>query len=292
VAGGHDRVDRWSPPDLRGAVACVSGASYGVGRGVAEVLGECGATVYVTARSTRHRSSLQQSWSVDETAALVRGRGGVGIPVAVDHTVEGAVAELVSRIDREQGRLDLLVNSVWQWGPPDSYVAPSWEQPVERWDAMFGVGVRSLFVTGKHVLRLMVRRGRGLIVATQERPGDEDHFGQNVVVDAAAVAMERIIRYFARELDGTAVAALLVYLGWVRSANMGMGFDPAAAGVSDEELTALTQSPDLVGRAIAVLAADPAVIRRSGSTLYAGDVAREYGFTDVDGRIPRYEGGE
>jgi NAD(P)-dependent dehydrogenase (short-subunit alcohol dehydrogenase family) len=263
-----------------------------VGRGIAEVLGECGATVYVTARSTRERPSRQEGWSVDETAELVGARGGNGIPVAVDHTVEDEVASLFSRIDREQGRLDLLVNNVWQWGPPDGYVAPSWEQPVERWDAMFGVGVRSLFVTSKEALPLMVRQQHGLLVATQERPGDEQRFGQNIVVDVAAVAMKRMVEYLTQELDGTGVAALLVYLGWVRSVNMGMGFDPAAAGMSDEELLAVTQSPYFVGRAIAVLAADRTVTRHSGSTLYAGDIAREYSFTDIDGRIPAYEGGE
>jgi NAD(P)-dependent dehydrogenase (short-subunit alcohol dehydrogenase family) len=284
--------ERWSPPDLSAVVACVAGASFGVGRGIAEVLGECGATVYVTGRSTRERPSRPEGWSVDETAELVRARGGVGVPVALDHTTEEEVADLMARIDRDHGRLDLLVNGVWQWGPPDSYLAPSWEQPVERWDAMFGVGVRSLFVTSRNALPLMIRRQRGLVVATQERPGDDQHFGQNVVVDVAAVAMERIVRYLARELEGTGVAALLVYLGWVRSVNMGMGFDAAAAGMSQEELMTLTQSASFVGRAIAVLAADPAVIRRSGSTLYAGDVAREYGFTDVDGRIPPYKGGE
>ena len=292
MAGGLERVDRWSPPDLNAAVACVAGASYGVGRGIAEVLGECGATVYVTARSTRERPSRQEGWSVHETAELVRARGGNGIPVAVDHTVEDEVASLFSRIDREQGRLDLLVNSVWQWGPADSYLAPTWEQPVERWDAMFGVGVRSLFVTSKEALPLMVRHRRGLIVATQERPGDEQRFGQNIVVDGAAVAMKRMVEYLAEELDDTGVAALLVYLGWVRSVNMGMGFDPARAGMSHEELAAVTQSPYFVGRAIAVLAADRTVTRRSGSALYAGDIAREHSFTDIDGRIPAYGGGE
>jgi NAD(P)-dependent dehydrogenase (short-subunit alcohol dehydrogenase family) len=292
MVGGRGRVERWSPPDLSAVIACVTGASFGVGRGIAEVLGECGATVYVTSRSTRRRPSRPEGWSVEETAELVRARGGRGIPVAVDHTVEDDVAALVSRIDREQGRLDLLVDNVWQWGPPEGYVAPTWEQPVERWDAMFGVGVRSLFVAGKQALPLMVRQRRGLFVATQERPGDDRHFGQNIVVDAAAVAMERMVRYLARELEGTGVAALLVYLGWVRSVNMGMGFDPAAAGMSPEQFAAATQSPYFVGRAIAVLAADPHVTLRSGRTVYAGDVAREHSFTDVDGRVPRYEGGE
>jgi NAD(P)-dependent dehydrogenase (short-subunit alcohol dehydrogenase family) len=270
----------------------VTGASYGVGRGIAEVLGECGATVYVTARSSRERPSREEGWSVDETADLVRQRGGIGRPVVVDHTDARQVADLFSQIDREQGRLDLLVNNVWQWGPPESYLAPTWEQPTQRWDAMFGVGVRSHFIATRLALPLMLRRHRGLVVLTQERPGDDRHFGQNLIVDVAAVAMKRMVEFLARELDGTGVAALLVYLGWVRSVNMGMGFDPAQAGMSREQLAAMTQSPYLVGRAVAALTADPAVTARSGSTMYAGDVAREYNFTDIDGRIPTYEGGE
>jgi NAD(P)-dependent dehydrogenase (short-subunit alcohol dehydrogenase family) len=258
-------VERWSPPHLGSTVACVTGARYGVGRGIAEVLGECG-----------------------DTAALVTERGGRGVPVRVDHTDDGQVAALFDRIRHERGRLDLLVNNVWQWGPTDGYEAPTSEQPPARWDAMFGVGVRSHFVATRFALPLLTNQGHGLVAFTQERPGDEAHFLQNIVVDAAAAAMQRMAQYLGHELRRSGVAAVLVYLGWVRTVNMGMGFDPAAAGMTEDELVAVTQSPALVGRAIAALAADPAVARLTGRTLYAGDVAREYGFTDVDGRIPPY----
>jgi NAD(P)-dependent dehydrogenase (short-subunit alcohol dehydrogenase family) len=270
----------------------VTGASYGVGRGVAEVLGECGATVYVTGRSTRAQRSRTETWSVDGTADIVTAAGGTGIPVAVDHADDEQVHDLFAQIEKERGRLDLLVNNVWQWGPSESYLAPTWEQPSSRWDAMFGVGVRGHFVAIRLALPLMLAQNRGLIVSTQERPGDDHHFGQNMVVDTAAVAMQRMVRYLAHELRDTGLAALLVYLGWVRTVNMGMGFDSAEFGMSQDELVRLTQSPYLIGRAIAMLAADPQVVTKSGQTLYAGDVAREYGFTDIDGRVPRYEGGE
>ena len=263
----------------------MTGASYGVGRGIAEVLGTCGATVYVTGRSSRH-------WTVEETAELVSGRGGTGVPMRVDHTDDGQVAAVFARVRQEHGGLDLLVNNVWQWGPPDGYESPTRDQPLERWDAMFGVGVRSHFVATRLALPLMVERGRGLITFTQERPGDDARFLQNIVVDAAAATMQRMAQYLAEELRTSGVTAVLVYLGWVRTVNMGMGFDPGAVGMTDEELVAVTQSPALVGRAIAMLAADPDVGRLTGRTLYAGDLAREYGFTDVDGRIPRYEGGK
>ena len=257
---------------------------------MAEVLGECGATVYVTARSTRQRPSRNPAWTVEDTAELVRQAGGRGVPVAVDHIHGDQVASLFARISDEHGPLGLLVNNVWQWGPPETYLAPTREQPVERWDAMFGVALRSHFLATKHALPVMLAQRRGLIVFTQERPGDHQHFGQNLVVDVAAVATQRMVQYLAAELAESGVAALLVYLGWVRSVNMGMGFDPAAVGMSQDDVERMTQSPHLAGRAIAALAGDPDVAFLSGSTLYSGDIARRYGFTDTDGRIPRYEG--
>jgi NAD(P)-dependent dehydrogenase (short-subunit alcohol dehydrogenase family) len=285
-------VDRWSPPDLDGTVACVAGASYGVGRAVAEVLGQCRATVYVTGRSTRQRPTRSRRWTVEDTADLVNAGGGRGIPVETDHTSEDAVKSLFRRIEVEDRGLDLLVNNVWQWGPRENYTAPTWDQPLSRWDAMFRVGVRGHFLTTRCALPLMLPRPRALIISTQERPGDADHFGQNIVVDAAAVAMQRMIEYLGKELADTRVAAMLVYLGWVRTVNLGMGFDLDEAGISRAELEAMTQSPYLVGRAIAELFADDEMKTKSGKTLYVGHVPVEYGFTDVDGRIPGYDGGE
>jgi len=276
-------ADRWSPPDLPDRVACVAGASYGVGRGVSEVLGECGATVYVTGRSTRQGPTKAAHWTVEDTAELVTDRGGLGVPVAVDHTADPEVEALFAQARSDHGRLDLLVHNVWQWGRLETYTVPSWEQPVERWDAMVGVGLRSLFLAVRHALALMSPQG-GPVIATQERPGDADRFGDNIVVDAAAVATGRMIEFLGHELADTPMTALLVYLGWVRTVNRGMGFDPAEYGMTEDEFVAMTQSPHLVGRAIAMLAADPTVHDRSGQTLYAGDLALAYGFTDLDGR--------
>lgn len=277
---------RWLPPDLSGFVACVAGASYGVGRGVAQVLGECGATVYVTGRSTRAEPTKSPSWTVEDTAALVTASGGRGVPVQVDHTDEHAVDALFSMIGQEHGRLDLLVTTVWQWGPVDDYIVPSSQQPVARWDAMIGVGAKAQFLTASRAVPLMTDRG-GLIVAVQERPGAADRFGQNIVVDTAAVAMQRMVEFLANELSETTVASVLLYPGWTRTVNMGMGFDPTEFDMTEDDLEAVTQSPQLLGRAVAALAADrPGAKRRSGATLYVGEVAEAYGFTDIDGRIP------
>lgn len=311
--------DVWAPPDLAGGVAVVTGASYGAGRGVAEVLGECGATVYVTGRTTRSRSGRVSRagvplpegdpsgrWTIEETAEQVTRKGGRGIPVPLDHTKDARVAKLFERIERTHGRLDVLVNNVWQWGPEETYVHPTWEQPPERWDAMMGVGVRSQFVATRFALPLMVRSRRGVVVFTQERPGDDRRFLSNVVVDVAATAQQRLAKFVTFELRRHArllgfstkrLAAVLVWLGWQRSVNMleglhgdvyeGMG---GAIRMSRDEFFRRTQTPQFAGRAIAQLAADPNVGRKSGRTFYVGDLAREYGFTDTDGRRPRPRG--
>jgi NAD(P)-dependent dehydrogenase (short-subunit alcohol dehydrogenase family) len=289
IVAMDDPRAHWSPPDLSECVACVSGASYGVGRGIAEVLGLCGATVYVTARSTRVAPSKRRGWTVEDTAALVDQHGGTGIAVRVDHTSERDVVELFDEVERRHGRLDLLVNSVWQWGPAETYTVPTSQQPVERWDAMFGVGVRALFVTVAKALPLLLS-GAGLVVATQERPGDHERFGDNIAVDAAAVTMSRMIAFLGQELRETPVDAVMVYLGWARTVNLGMGFDYEAHGMTRSDLDRLTQSAYLVGRAIAHLVSDDSRASYSGRTIYAGDLALRYGFTDVDGRVPDYEG--
>lgn len=287
-----DPAASWTPqPDLSGRVACVSGASYGVGRGIAETLGVCGATVYVTARSTRKGATKAADWTIEDTAALVDRHGGTGIPMRVDHTSPDDVERLVAEIRRRHGRLDLLVNSVWQWGPPETYRVPTWEQPLERWDAMFGVGAKSLFLTAAKALPLMLEQS-SLIVATQERPGDSERFADNIAIDAAAVAMSRMVAFLGRELREMTVDALMVYLGWARTVNLGMGFDYEAFGMPRAEFESRTQSPYLVGRAIAHLAAQGPQGTRSGQTVYAGDLGLEFGFTDVDGRVPGYNGGD
>jgi dehydrogenase/reductase SDR family protein 1 len=226
---------------------------------------------------------------VEDTAALVDQRGGSGIAMRVDHTSERQVTELFDEVERRHGRLDLLVNSVWQWGPAESYTVPTTQQPIERWDAMFGVGAKALFLTTAKALPLLLDGG-GLVVATQERPGDHERFADNIVVDAAAVTMSRMIAFLGHELRETPVDAVMVYLGWARTVNLGMGFDYEAQGMTRSELDGLTQSAYLVGRAIAHLEGDDARASYSGRTVYAGDLALEYGFTDVDGRVPNYEG--
>jgi len=253
-------------------VAVVTGASRGAGRGIAAVLGESGATVYITARSARGAPSAPgRQGSIDETAEEVRRRGGTAVPVRCDHTVDADVAALFEQVRQERGRLDLLVNNAWggyeQRGDSAStfFGTPFWEQPLWRWQAMFGAGVCAAFATSCLAAPLLLadRRERpGLIINTIAWA-----FGAylgNVLYDTAKAATARLAFGFAHDLRPRNVAAVAIA--------------PGHLGV--------TETPEYLGRAVAALAGDRDVMQRSGQVLTAGGLAREYGFTDVDGTQP------
>jgi len=257
---------------LDGTVAVVTGASRGAGRGIAAVLGESGATVYLTGRSVRGRpSGPGRSGSLEETAAEVIRRGGTAVTVRCDHTVDAEIEELFGRVRREHGRLDLLVNNAWggyeQRGDSAAtfFGTPFWEQPLWRWQAMFGAGVRTTFVTSRQAAPLLLadRRERpGLIINTIAWA-----FGAylgNVLYDTAKAATARLALGFAHDLRARNVAAVALA--------------PGHLGV--------TETPEYLGRAVVALAGDRDVMRHSGQVLTAGELAREYGFTDIDGTQP------
>jgi NAD(P)-dependent dehydrogenase (short-subunit alcohol dehydrogenase family) len=235
------------------------------------VLGEHGATVYVTGRSTRDEPSAPgRTGSIEETAQEVTQRGGTAVAVRCDHTDDAQIAALFERVRREHGRLDLLVNNAWggyeQRGDSAAtfFGTPFWEQPLWRWEAMFGAGVRATFATSRQAAPLLLsRRDRpGLIINTMAWA-----FGAylgNVVYDTAKAATARLALGFAHDLRPRNVAAVALA--------------PGHLGV--------TESPEYLGRAVAALASDPEVMRHSGQVLTAGGLAREYGFTDVDGTQP------
>lgn len=258
--------------DLSGIVAVVTGASRGAGRGTALVLGEAGATVYVTARSVRGApSGPGRDGSVEETAEAVSSRGGTGIPVACDHTDPAAVRSLFERVRAEQGRLDILVNNAWggyeqRADQPEVgfFGVPFWEQPQWRWDAMFTAGVRAHLLAGQHAVPLMLehRERPGLIVSTIAWAYGA-YLG-NVLYDTAKASTIRMILGMGEDLRPHRVAAVALA--------------PGHLGVNE--------SHEYLGRAIATLAADPDVMTRTGEQLTVGDLARAYGFTDIDGTQP------
>lgn len=297
VVARSSRKERWNPPDLSDLISLVTGASYGLGRGIAEVLGECGATVYVTGRSTRRRKSRPKHWpehdeghpwTIEETAELVRSNGGRAVAVRCDHRVDRDVEKLFDRIERSEGRLDLLVNNVWGWGGQNvDLMRPTWETPVSIWDEMFGTGLRGHFTSSRSAIPLMLRQEKGLIVHTSSAPPTKGAgFLSSVPYDVASRAIDRMSAYLAHELKKHGISALTVYPGWPRTVNMMEAFEKGRVGMSRKAFFEATESPYLAGRAIASLAADPRVLKKSGGTFSSGQLAREYNFTDVDGRQP------
>jgi NAD(P)-dependent dehydrogenase (short-subunit alcohol dehydrogenase family) len=266
---------------LAGRVAVVTGASRGAGRGIALVLGSEGATVYVTARSTRAAPRVRETpLGVEDTAEEVTARGGNGIPVACDHTDDAQVEDLFARVSADHGRLDLLVNNAWGGYMPYAehqgwFSVPFWQQSMERWDGMFTAGLRAHLLTARFALPMMVEADEGLIVLTTFTMGRR-YLG-NLFYDIAKNAVCRMAQGLAEELRDKEVAVVALSPGWVRAERM--------IGLSERQ-EAQTESVEYIGRAVAALAADPAVVRHSGETLAVGDLAREYGFTDVDGRQP------
>lgn len=282
---------------LAGCVAVVTGASRGAGRGIAVELGAAGATVIVTGRSTRERPAdsygqiLSLSGlpalpgSIDDTADEVTALGGRGIAVRCDHTRDDEVKQLFERVQRDHGRIDLLVNNAWGGHEVFNGVfeAPFWEHSLEQWDAMMDRGVRNHLVASRHAAPLMVRQRRGLIVTTTFWDRDRYMKG-NLFYDLAKAAMSRLAFAMAEELRPHGVASLAVSPGWMRTEFVLAGHRTDEAHWQERPALARTESPRYLGRAVAALARDAAVIEKSGRVHRVADLASEYGFTDVDGR--------
>ena len=282
---------------LAGRVAVVTGASRGAGRGIAQELGAAGATVYVTGRSTRARPADSYGQllalselaalpgTIDDTAEEVTQLGGRGIAVACDHTKEDEVAALFARVEREQGRLDLLVNNAW--GGHESFTgvfeAPFWEHPLANWDSMFDRGVRNHLVASRCAAPGMVARKQGLIVTTTF--WDRGHYLRgNLFYDLAKASMTRLAFGIAQELQPHGVASVALSPGWMRTEFVLAGHKTDEAHWQERPALARTESPRYLGRAVAALAADAQVLDKTGQVLRVADLARAYGFTDIDGR--------
>lgn len=271
---------------LEDRVALVTGASRGAGKGIAAVLGEEGATVYVTGRSVREEGSAEGlPGTIDETAELVDERRGKGVAVRCDHTRDRDVEALFEQIRTEAGGLDVLVNNVWggyeEYDGAD-FDAPFWEQPVRHWHGMFTAGVRAHLVASRLAVGLMSDREGGLIVNTTF--WDRDRYLGNLFYDVAKAAVNRMAAGMARELRGQGIAALALAPGFMRTERV------MAAHARKPFDLEQTESPEYIGRAVAALASDSEVMRRSGGTFRVGSLAEEYGFTDIDGRrVPPFD---
>jgi len=278
---------------LQGKVALVAGATRGAGRGIAAELGAAGATVYVTGRTTRQqRSDYDRPETIEETAALVTALGGRGIAIRVDHLVPAEVGDLVARLRAEAGRLDILVNDVWGGETLKEWNKPVWEHNLENGLRLLRLQVETHLITAHHALPLLIERPGGLLVeVTDGTPGYNDtHYRINPFYDLAKVAVTRMAWAHAKDLAPHGATAVSITPGWLRSEMMLEAF-----GVREEnwrEATAriphfaISETPRFVGRAVAALAADPDRARWNGAAVSSGQLARIYGFTDLDGSQP------
>lgn len=267
---------------LSGKVAVVTGASRGIGKGIALALGSEGATVYVTGRSVTP-GAYELPGTVGETAAEVDRRGGKGVAVQVDHGKDEQVAALFEQVEREQGRLDIMVNNAFSLPEDLTESKPFWEKPLSNWE-MIDVGVRSNFVAAWHAARIMVPQRSGLIVAISGYVGVTYTYG--VIFGTAKSAVDRMARDMAIELKPHNVASISLWqnLTFTERANRNLARNP---GMKTQTVTnpAIGNSPEFPGRVIAALANDPNIMKRSGGTFITPEVAQAYGVTDVDGRV-------
>lgn len=287
---------------LKGQVALVAGATRGAGRGVACMLGEAGATVYCTGRSSRaNRARVKQQTAspfnlqhrpetIEETAEMVTAYGGVGIPVRVDHTVEAEVEALFAQVRAEQGRLDILVNDIWGGDDLTEWGKPFWELSIEPGLLMQQRGVHTHLITSRYGAPFLVERGQGLIVEITD--GDTAAYRGNLFYDLVKMSVIRLAYAMAEELRPHNVTAVAVTPGFLRSEAMLEHFGVNEAdwqeGTKKDPHFIASETPFFIGRAIAALAADPNVAARSGQVLSSWGLAQEYGFTDIDGRQPNW----
>jgi NAD(P)-dependent dehydrogenase (short-subunit alcohol dehydrogenase family) len=270
---------------LAGKVALVTGASRGIGKGIALVLAEQGATVYVTGRTVRE-GDYYLPGTVGGTAAECDARGkesgGRGIAVACDHGDGAAVAALFERIAAEQGRLDILVNNAFTLS--DDLLEPKafWEKPLSNLE-MWDVGVRSNYVAAWHAARIMAPQKSGLIVAISGFAAVT--YTYSVIFGTSKSAVDRMARDMAIELEPHGVASLTLWQGLTLTEKA----QDNLARMGDKMTASITQmhgsSVEHPGRVIAALAADPAVMKRSGGEFVTAELAQEYGLTDVDGQV-------
>lgn len=264
---------------LTGKVAVVTGASRGVGKGIALALAEQGATVYVTGRTTQAGVAALLG-SIGETVAEVDKRDGRGVPVAVDLADDAQIAALFERVSRDAGRLDLLVNNAIVIPPELTQPGGFWEKPLSNWE-MVDIGLRAAFVASWHAAKIMAPQRSGLIVGISGYVGVTYTYGP--VFGACKAALDRMARDMAIELQPHGVASLSLWQGFTYT-ERAMENLKTVPGMAAQLSSANGSSPEFPGRVIAALAADAEIMRRSGGTFIAAELAQEYGLTDVDGR--------
>lgn len=276
---------------LSGKVAVVAGATRGAGRGIARMLGEAGATVYCSGRTTRdHSSPVGRPETIEETAEMVNGAGGIGISVRIDHSIASEVEALFNQIRRESGRLDVLVNDIG--GEDLAEWSPIWKADVTAGFAFLDTAVRTHILTSRHGVPLMIEQGSGLIIEITD--GDHGGYRGSLFYDLAKNQIIRLAYALSVELAPKGITALALSPGFLRSEAMLENFGVTEENWRDAASKAKgfseSETPCFVGRAVAALAADPKVHDKTGQALASWTLAREYEFDDIDGRRPDWWG--
>jgi len=289
----------YTPPDLREKVALVAGATRGAGRGIAVALGEAGATVYCTGRSSRATRNWARSVStrletIEETAERVTARGGVGIPAVVDHTNRAAVQKLIANIEKEQGKLDLLVNVIWGGDPLLEFGKPFWQLDLHKGFQMMEGALHTHIITSHFAAPLLVESAKkssgALIVEVTD--GDSYQYRGNLFYDLVKTGVIRMAFAMARELRRKNVTVLALTPGFLRSEvileHFGVTEGNWLEATNKDSNFEESETPMYCGRAVAALAADPNVASKSGRVFSSWGLSDEYGFCDVDGRKPHW----
>jgi len=280
---------------LKGKVALVDGATRGAGRAIAVELSRAGAFVYATGRSSRVSgpSDMGRPESIEETAELMRAAGGEGVPLRVDHSDVKAVEALIGTIERDRGRLDILVNDIFGGHPHAEWDKKLWEHDIGKGFTMLRNGGGTHLITCARAIPLLIKTGPGLIVEMTDGTSEYNRrFRRNVgfYYDLTKANVERITLGLAAELEELPIAAVAVTPGWMRSEqmleNFGVTESNWRAALADRPHFCISESPTFVARGIVALACDPQAKRWSGRVLSSADLGREYGVTDTDGSQP------
>jgi NAD(P)-dependent dehydrogenase (short-subunit alcohol dehydrogenase family) len=277
---------------LTGKVAIVAGGSRGAGRGIALALGDAGATIYVAGRTSRGgpKPSDGAPGTVEDTAEEVTARGGHGIAIRADLSDANQVAALFLRVKEEQGRLDVLANSAWAPNCMPIWGKPFWDLNVDFWRETLGT-VSVCWHSSVHAIRLMAKARRGLIVHVTDNIGwtsDPSPYRGQILHDLGHECLNRLVIGMSHETEKLKIAVVGLNPGFMRTERVLMHMTTEAR--KKQMRFDLSESPEYIGRAVVALAADAKVMEKSGQLLWAPDLAKEYGFTDIDGRlIPRFD---
>jgi len=278
---------------LTGKVALVAGATRGAGRAIAVELARAGAAVYATGRSTRSsRSEYDRPETIEETGELIEAAGGEGVALSVDHLEPDQVAALVRRIDTDRGRLDVLVHSIWGGETLFEWNAKLWEHNLDNGLRLLRLAVDTHLITGHHALPLLIRRPGGLVVEMTDGTADYNasNYRVSTFYDLAKSAVLRLAWSLGHELAELGCAAVALTPGWMRSEMMldhyGVTESNWRNALDRSGHFGISESPTFTGRAVAALAADPDLARWNQASLSSGQLAKEYGFVDVDGSAP------